>query len=144
MVNLGFYAQKSANFTAFEAYLNSIGYNKRDGPSQLPIDVSAQIGIVSLGPINKKELNLKICFYFRTFWTDGKLALSPAQGKTIVKMNHADTSGILWIPDLFVDNSKTLHRNIAQQETSFISIKDTGIVTFSPYQWGSVFPSLFS
>eukprot|EP00112_Aurelia_sp_Birch-Aquarium-sp1_P002757 Seg1305.7 transcript_id=Seg1305.7/GoldUCD/mRNA.D3Y31 product="Glycine receptor subunit alpha-3" protein_id=Seg1305.7/GoldUCD/D3Y31 len=104
-------------------------YDKRMRPNANgpPVNVSIQIGIVSLGPFNAKTFSFEVDMYLRHWWNDPRLRY-PGSSSYNYNGNPAD---IIWVPDTYFENSKKAHTHAIMTENRRATISPNGDVYVS-------------
>ncbi|XP_065064948.1 gamma-aminobutyric acid receptor subunit rho-1-like [Rhopilema esculentum] len=95
-------------------------YDKRLRPNAggSAVNVSVQIGIVSLGPINAKDFTFEIDMYLRHWWNDPRLK----SDANFTYNYNGDPADIIWVPDTYFENSKktVTHHVMTQNKRAII------------------------
>ncbi|XP_057310831.1 gamma-aminobutyric acid receptor subunit rho-1-like isoform X2 [Hydractinia symbiolongicarpus] len=111
---------------SFETRLEAIKYEKSQRPfyGTGNVNVTVQIFVYLIGPINEVDFTFEIGFYLRQWWVDPRLAFNNTS-----EIFHATTlDHLIWIPDTSVYHSREVR--IFENAVRAI-IKPSGAVYYS-------------
>ena len=103
-------------------------YDKRERPFRnvAPVDVKIQVSLFALGPISTKTFTLEADIFLREWWTDPRIRFK--NGSIILNTNP---SSFLWVPDMFILNSRETHIHKMLTDTASTTISSDGSIYLS-------------
>eukprot|EP00112_Aurelia_sp_Birch-Aquarium-sp1_P021411 Seg5763.1 transcript_id=Seg5763.1/GoldUCD/mRNA.D3Y31 product="Glycine receptor subunit alphaZ1" protein_id=Seg5763.1/GoldUCD/D3Y31 len=97
--------KKSAVMSQFLRNLTNQGYDTRVRPTERVTNISTQIALLSLGPVNLQTTSISCDILLRHWWNDPRLAYD---NKTELNFN-GNPASIIWVPDTYISNGIKTH-----------------------------------
>ena len=102
-------------------------YDKNERPNTAPIALKLQVDFFALGPISTKTFTMDTNFYLREWWTDPRINL---KNRSDIKRS-GNPSSFLWVPDIFIYNSRGADINKMLTDTTFTQVSSNGKIFLS-------------
>jgi len=107
-------------------------YDKEAIPieTSFPLNVSVDIQINDMVPVDNSDMHFSIDAYFRVTWTDYRLQFNDSLSNTFIPIEY-QYMDLLWIPDLYFPQSKSGHIHSLMQKNAVAYLWANGSVVTS-------------